>query len=190
MRRLRAWARRAVISLLNDDTSDDATVQCSYNGVATAVNRFSPYGLSANPPVNSKALIVYPSGRQDNPIAIADNQPKRFKELKEGEVQVGNYLTRASIKFDEDGNMIVAVPSGGKLTVETEGGDADITIAGGVNLTVTGDVKITAPTVAITGNLTVTGTVTATGDVIGLLKSLATHIHTSAAAGQPTSPPT
>lgn len=41
----------------------------------------------------------------------------------------------------------------------------------------------------LTGNLNVTGTITSTGAIVGAGHSLSTHVHTSAAAGNPTGPP-
>ncbi len=56
LRRLRQMIRLAAVSL--DDAEDTATypqAQISHHGLAAVVQRFSPYGLSSNPPTSALA---------------------------------------------------------------------------------------------------------------------------------------
>ena len=61
---------------------------------------------------------------------------------------------------------------------------------GATNITANGSsVVIENPTIELKGNVNVSGTLTASGDVVGAGISLQNHTHTSAAPGDPTSPP-
>lgn len=196
MRRIAKWIRHARVSLIIDDASDYPRSQVTYNQVPTDCYRFSPYGISANPPIDGSVILLYPSGRENNPIAITDDPLNRFKDLEEGEVEVGHYETRTSIKFDRNKNMRVRVTEGGDLIVDVLGGDARISVAGDLiadvrgnaGLQATGEITLEAPTVAINGNLTVTGTIVAAGEVTGATKALSTHTHPGDSGGN-TGPP-
>lgn len=100
------------------------------------------------------------------------------------------------------GNQIVLDASG--ITATDQFGHVLQMNAAGVavtgNLSVTGNIAATGSFTAdgvsigggvasLAGDLGVSGTITSTGDVVGAGISLQTHIHTSAAAGSPTSPP-
>jgi phage gp45-like len=151
MTKLRQLIKNAVVSLITDDTTKHPETQVDYNGITTEALRFGPYGLSSNPPLGSYAMLLSPQAREGVGIALIDMGHERFKELKEGEVQIGNYLTRASIKFDEQGNIVMVLPEGGNLTVEAPSGDATVNITGNSTTNVDGDVVLSA-----TGNVNLT----------------------------------
>ena len=111
----------------------------------------------------------------------------RFKNLSDGEVQIGNYLTQASIKFDKDGNVTIDVPSGnltanvsGTLTADVDGATAITTDSIIINA-VSGS--------TINANLAVNGTVTATNFISsGISVDFNTHIHTGDSGGSTSTP--
>lgn len=188
---------------ISSDVVDDAPysrVQVTYNDVVSDSVRALPYGYDTSPPINELALALLPYGREGTFYSLPIGGKNRFKDLKPGEVQLGNPVKRSSVKFDEDGNILVTTPEGNLVVTLTQGnfsldvtGDATVTVSGNLDATVqgttslnsTGNVNLTAPTVAITGNVTVTGTVTAVGDVIGLGKSLGLHTHNYTDDGNP-----
>lgn len=186
MKLLRALVRFCRLSLESNDQSDYPTAQFSKNGIATDALRWSPYGLSSNPPVNSLGLMLLPYGRSDSPVVISDLPLERFKPLKPGEVKLGNYLTKASLFFDEAGEIEITAKAGASVKITVSGG-GDVEIEAGA-----GNVSIAAATVAIDGDVTVTGTITATGDIVGAGISVSTHTHpylngaTPATTGTPT----
>jgi len=92
------------------------------------------------------------NGQEENKVGIPFIPQKtleggegRIKDLKPGEVFVGNVLTRAYAKFDLDGNVEVFA-----LANITAQADGDIVA------TASGDVTVTATNVAISANDTVT----------------------------------
>ena len=192
--------KKAFVSLLNDDTSDYPQTQITYNEVTSDVYRMSIYGLSSHPPVDSLAITFSPSCREDDPVSLIDDPLNRFKELKPGEVVVGNYDTKAQAFFDEAGNINITTKLGQQLIinaqdgrVEVNSGAIEIGSTGTISVDAVGNVEITAPTVQINGNLIVTGVVTGQTDVVGgpASTSLSTHTHTisgGSSAGT-TSPP-
>src|SRR5690349_2108707 len=89
-----------------------------------------PYGLFAQAPVNSLALVFSIQGNEENLAGIVYAYRDRFKNLKEGEVLLGNILTGSFIKFDKDGNI-------------------EINSKKDVNVTITGNAIINAQQVTI-----------------------------------------
>ena len=147
---------QAVLKALRGDATNYPRVGVSYKGKDTDAVRQS---------VNGDSATKY---------AILDFMTGRFKNLSEGEVQIGNYLTRASIKFDKDGNVTIDVPSG-NLTANVSG-DTEITTDSLTINAVSGS--------TINANLDVNGTVTATNFISsGISVDFNTHIHTGDSGG-------
>lgn len=176
------YIRKAAISFLIGDDSNYPLTQVEYNGVPSNAQRMSVYGVSSHPPRGALAMLLAPSHRLDDPIAIIDDVINRFKPLLEGEVKIGSYITKASMYFKSDGSIDIDVPGQGNLNIDVVGGGITINVGGtaGVNVVSSGNITLTCPTVAINGNLTVTGTITGTLDVLGgpLATSLSLHTHT------------
>lgn len=183
---------KAITSFLTDDSTKYPTAQVSSNGEAWNAQRMGVYGVSSHPPLDSLALVLSPSGRVDDTLALIDDVVGRFKPLAEGEVQIGNYLTRSNVLFAEDGSIIISVVDGGnyrltldngELNVEVNGGGFTLTSSGNVdvstqgnmtgsaqgNVTVTagGVAQVQAPTIQVIGDVTVTGNLTVSGIVTG-----------------------
>lgn len=183
--------RKAIVSLLGDDSGPYPKVQVEYNAIATEAYRFSPYGLTSQPPLDSLGILMAPDCRPDDPVVMCDDPVNREKDLAEGEVVLRNSLTRSRIKLDAQSNIRATVESDGSMILDVLGGGVQVTSNGAVevqapSVNVTGDV-------VVTGNMTVSGTITGTTDVLGgpLSVSLASHTHTitgGSSAGT-TSPP-
>jgi len=186
MNKLINLIKMAVITQASSDGEDYPKTQASYNGKPTSVTRLSPYGICSNPPVKSIGLLFQVQGREGTKLGIFDYMKMRFKNLKPGELQIGNYLTQASIKFDEDGNIVINCP------------DANVTVNAAMSVTITAgtEIELTAPSVTINasgggvvnGNLQINGNISMTGtstaqDHISNGKSFNTHVHGGVLAG-------
>ena len=68
------------------------------------------------------------NGQEENKVGIGNTPQIRFKDLKEGEVVVGNPLTRSFIKFKENGDVQIDVQ-----------GSVDVNVTGDYNVNVDGD---------------------------------------------------
>lgn len=92
-----------------DDTGTDTeparTGFFYINGRAQKGFLFSPYGLCSNPPVGSSGLVFNTNAGSNHPVGMVDFPSKRFKNLAEGEVVVGNYSTGSYIKFLANGDI-------------------------------------------------------------------------------------
>jgi len=142
--------RQAFVSLVSDDSEAHPKAQLTESGKTYEAIRLSVYGVCSNPPRDSNALVFAPSyGGEDIKYSISNDHRNRFKNLKEGEVVVGNYKTQARIFFDEDGNLNVNVPDG-NLTA-----------------TVGGKATLNATEVVINSDTTINGSLTTTGDISG-----------------------
>ena len=151
--------KRAIISLVKKDDKLFHTTQVSYNGKSADIEIQTPYGFCSVSPKNSLVLMLNIHGQEENRIGFADSPQERFKNLEEYEVQVGNYNTLASIKFNKDKSI-------------------DITTLQGV-------VNINATTININGKLNVVGDTTFTGALTSNGKNISdTHNH----AGSPSAP--
>jgi len=126
---------RSYISSSNDDSNYYPILNISYLGKTDiAVEKVSPYGLYSNPP-NDLPVIKYSiHGNDGNSVGIAYSRDTRFKNLKNGEVLIGNEKTQAYIKFNEDNE---------------------------IEIISTALIKITAPEIELTGNVTIDGDLSA-----------------------------
>lgn len=155
LRNLIRWAR---IIKAGSDTEQFAVQQMEYLGkIADGVIVF-PYGVHANLPPDTLALMMSVQGNPDNRAAIGWT-PKKRPLLKSGEVAFYHpLLPDLIIHLKEDGKMLV------KSGVQ---------------------IDVVAPEVVITGNLTVTGTTTLGATVTSNGKDISdTHTH----VGSPTAP--
>lgn len=184
--------KRAYITLVGSDKDKFQTTQVNYLDKTADIEVIYPYGLCGNPPKNSIVLLFNVQAQEENRAGICNLPNKRFKDLKEGEVVVGNYLTGSYVKFLENGD--VKLLSKNKYTIIVEE-SADIEVENNANIKVKGKTTLTSnqteinsPT-TINGNLTVNGditsgstsisggTITTGGDVIGAGISLTSHVH-------------
>jgi phage gp45-like len=102
--KLKTLISRALITSV-DDTTEMQTVQVSgCSGESIDAERVQPYGLSANPPVDSEALVTYPSADHEQGVIFAcDCGQWRIKGLKSGEVALySQYEQKVLLKNNGD----------------------------------------------------------------------------------------
>ena len=151
--------KQAYIIAVND--SDPFPIaKVSYNSKISEVIRFSPYGLCTNAPLNSNVLLLSVHGQESLKYALTDDRQNRYKNLKEGEVVLYNYLSGSYIYLKENGDIEVECKKDEKINVV---GDADIDIGGDADIDVVGILTATAPTINLTGSVNINGTLTVTG---------------------------
>jgi len=114
-----------------DDTGNLRFYTVSFMGKQQKVLGFSPYGLMHKPPADSMVLLWSQQGQESNGIGIADDPRNRtLKDLKEGEVALGNYRTGHYIYFDENG-LCTVVAKDLKFVIDDsviiQGTDVEIT---------------------------------------------------------------
>lgn len=138
-----------VAKLISVDDSGNLRIgSVSFLGKNQSAMLFSPYGIMHKPPADSMVILWSQQGQESNAIGIADDPKNRtLKNLAEGEIAVGNYLTGNYLKFDENGLCTL--------------------IAEDLNVVVTNDITVTATNldVAISGATTVqSGTIKVEAD--------------------------
>ncbi len=166
------------VSNIEDDAGDLPVAQYTYHGQAKDIVTIYPYGFCANAPADNLAVVVN-MGTTDQKIVFTASGKDRFKNLKGGEVVVGNFVTGDFVKFNSEKK--IEVVSGGSVditapAINVNGGAAitgDVTVSGG--LTVSGD---------ITGGSVTGGTVSTTGGI-----DLDTHTHFVSSAPGNSNPP-
>ncbi len=107
-----SWQKiKNFIKLAKVDSSDDSEnypkMKVSFNGKTKDVLVLTPYGVSCRPPSDSLAICFNVLGQESTVFAIANDYINRFKDLKEGELATGNYLTSSRTFYDADGNTVV-----------------------------------------------------------------------------------
>jgi hypothetical protein len=122
--------RRAYITLTNNDNKQFSYTQANAMNKTLDIETIYPYGLFAQAPTNSLALIFSVQGNEENLAGICYPGSTRFKNLKEGEVLLGNTLAQTYIKLDKDGNV-------------------EIDSKAGITVTAVGTITINAPTVIL-----------------------------------------
>lgn len=174
MKTLRSLIKRAVLSLVGNDSGNHQTSQAQYWGKASDFEVIYPYGLCANPPKDSLILLLNVMAQEENKAGIANLHEQRFRNLKEGEVAVGNYLTRSVTKFLANGDIEIFSANDEKIAItndstKTVGGDMTVTVSGNVTLNVTGtttvnntdNITVNAPLTTFNGNVTINGVISA-----------------------------
>ncbi len=182
-----AMIRQIVSKIVKGDGANYPSAGVSYKGKDTDAVRQSVYGVCSNPPTGSNGLLFQVDGSNGIKYAILDFMTGRFKNLESGEVQIGNYVTRASIKFDKDGDVTIDVPSGNLIA--NVSGDMTADVDGTTDIT-TDRLNISATSGSyITGNLNVTGDVTANDFISsGISVAFNAHIHTGDSGGSTSTP--
>lgn len=127
--------KRAFITLAGGDNDKFQTTQINYLGKVADMEVIYPYGLCGNPPAGSLVLLFNVQGQEENKAGIANLPNQRFKNLKPGEVVLGNYLTGSYIKFLENGDIEMFAKSGKINIVNTNVISNQDVIASGISLT-------------------------------------------------------
>ena len=110
--KIRNMIKLARITIAQEDDGLDTIAQCEAMGKPSKVVLIYPYGFSANAPVDSTVAMLNAQGSGRNYLGIPTMPENRFGDLKEWEVQIGNYKTKASIFFGDDGNIRVENDNG------------------------------------------------------------------------------
>jgi len=110
--------RIGFISIDSNDDSGDRHI-CTVSQYGRQIPSFAayPYGMSANAPSStSQALIFNIQDSQGVTACIPINQQKRFKDLKVGEAQFGNFITKSNTHYKENGDISITAPKGQSIT--------------------------------------------------------------------------
>ncbi len=157
LNQLQNMIKRCYLSIVADDTKNYQVGQITYLGKPGGdAEILSLYGFSFNPPIDSQGIVLTISGREENRVALLNLPKQRFKNLLPGEVQVGNFEQQTSVKFDNDGNVIITST---KDVIVNSARDVTVTSGRNVDVTATGDVTVSSSqAVSVTGATTVTVT--------------------------------
>ena len=127
MSKLTNLIKRAILTIASKDDTDFQTCQVSYLGKTKNINLVLPYGLFANPKENGLVLTFNIGANEENIAGIPYNPYIRFKDLKKGEVVVGNPHTQTKIHFKENGD--IDIESNSTINIKSD----SVNIANGVN---------------------------------------------------------
>ncbi len=184
--------KRAVLSLVSKDDGEFSVGQANYNGKTGDTELVWPYGFFANPPLGASILMFNVQGQEENRAGIASFPQMRFKNLKEGEVGIANFMTGSVMKFLADGSIEVTATNGMNITVTPDlnivvAGNVNIAVAGGVSLSAGADVSIdgTGQTVNLYGSYNLGGpggaAIARVGDSVSCAAGIGTIISGSSA---------
>ena len=116
------------------DDGLDPVAQVEYLGKTTDAVIVLPYGVCANAPTGSNAVLFSLGGSSLNKLGIPYNVENRFRDLKEGEVQIGNFVEKCSIKFNEDGGIEVIAKDDQEITITNGSGTMTMNSSGQLNV--------------------------------------------------------
>lgn len=183
--------QRCLTSNNNDDSGSFPVRQVSFDKKVANAEIITPYGFDHNPPLNALGVMLDVNGQAENRAAMITDPLRRKKNLKTGEVSVGNRIAGSEVYFEEDGNVRIVTPKNLVITVAEDG---EITISGALTMNVSGITTINSD-VVINGSLVVNDAVTVnnslvvTGEITGDGVSVSNHLHHVGAAPGDTSPP-
>lgn len=126
--------------LSTDDSGNLRFGRITCLGKEQKILLFTPYGVMSHPPAGSMVAVLNQLGQESNGVGAADDPKNRiFKNLAEGEIAIGNYVTGAYVIFKSDDSIEINAP-----------GDIKITAAGDMALEAT-NVEITSSTLTHNG---------------------------------------
>ena len=163
--KLRNMIKFVSVTLSGDDNLDYPQSQVtSMAGKVFDQANLWHYGYGANPPVNSLGVTFTILGQEENRAGICIANPEiRVKNLQEGEVYIGNLLSKTFILFKENGNIVITLSDEQKITIKQDeiditgsytvnlddkltinSSEAEINVSGNVNLKASGTVNVDA----------------------------------------------
>ena len=93
LQKIKAFFKFGYVSNIGDDARDLPISQYTYHGEPKDIVTIYPYGFCDNAPADNLAVVVN-MGTTDEKIAFTASGKDRFKNLKGGEVVVGNFVGR------------------------------------------------------------------------------------------------
>ena len=101
------------ISLSPDDTQSRVVYNISSFGKQYRCYGVLPYGISCNPPDQTTQVVSWNvSGSDSNVVGVPTAPSIRFKDLKKGELKIGNFLTRSHIYFKSNSDVEIKSEEG------------------------------------------------------------------------------
>ena len=175
----------ARITLASDDSGTYQIFQTE--GIGKPINTVGvlPYGLSANAPAGSTVVKLNAGSSAQNSAGIPFNPENRFRDLKEWEVKVGNFKTKANLYFEDDGSITLkAGDDGGDIRFENTDG------SGSIDIKENGDVVLNdGEDFGVRFSELKSGFDELVSDFNSLVSSFNSHIHTTTATvGSSTTP--
>lgn len=141
---------------------------CSYMGKKVTTQVFHDYGFVSSVPVGGAGFCLNPRGEEGDRISMFFHPQHTIKDLKEGEVVVGNFYVEATLHFNQQGQAVLTLPDdliiNCKNLTATCIGDATITSANATvntgacavscddfDVEASGSATISAPTITLDG---------------------------------------
>ncbi len=159
--KIKNMIQRAVVDKSIPDTNDYPVTKAKFFDRISIVERFSPYGLYTNFPAGTPLTQFNINGDSNNKVCMGTAYDNRFKDLKDGEVVIGNIETKSFVKFDALGNITVTsleavnINSATIINIKCTGviniDGGDINIENGT-INITGDAEINADKVKLNAN--------------------------------------
>jgi len=134
---------RIVKILSVEDSGSKRMCRVSFDDKEQTACLFNPYGLFSSPLPGSMGIGISQNGNSANMVVIADRPALRpVKNLEQGEVVTGNYLTNDHIFLDNAGNININSASGSYIKLKADG-DIDVHASGKVNI-IESDINMTS----------------------------------------------
>jgi len=167
--------RRGYTLEVQKDADNYPVVKTEYFGQKCEVEVISPYGIYSGIPKEAEGVILNIGRNEENRVAILDTPRTRFKNLKAGELVLGNTMTRSNMKFSEDKSINITGANNTLIVIDADG-NVSITTAGTFTINATGNVVINGAEIHLNGSsvgLARLGDSTQTG---GLITSASTTV--------------
>lgn len=143
--------RRGYTLEAQKDEDNYPVIKTEYFGQKCEVEVISPYGIYSGIPKEAEGVILNIGRNEENRVAILDTPRTRFKNLKAGELVLGNTLTRSNMKFSEDKSVTVTGANNTTITIDGSG-NVTITTQGTLTLDAAGIVSINGSEIHLNGS--------------------------------------
>lgn len=170
--RILAKIKQALTTAPSKDEKPFPLVQMKYLGRTGDGVLCFPFGHHANPKEGTPCLMLTIGNDESNRYLIPLSAKVRNKGLKENEAEFGNFVIGTTIKFDEDGNMIV-----------TSSKDIIVNCSGKLDINVADEIEITVPKITLNGDFDMVGDLEVNGNIRSNGINLDDHVHSDVESG-------
>lgn len=133
-----------------NDTKQFPFMQAQFMTKVNDIWFMTPYGFYSSPPEKSIGIVFNIQAQEQNRVGIFNDYERRNKNLKEGELELFNTLTKTRITLKVNGDLDVFVNNNEIINIT---GNDTIIIGGNRNVTIQGNETVTVNAGLVTYNV-------------------------------------
>ena len=150
LNKITSMIKIALTTGVMDDTKQFPFMQAQFMTKINDIWFMTPYGFYSSPPVGSLGIVFNIQAQEQNRVGIFNDYDRRNKNLKEGELELFNTLTKTRITLKANGDLDIFVNNNEIINIV---GNNTIVIGGNRNVTIEGNETVTVNAGLVTYNV-------------------------------------